>query len=68
MKLHTKGEVEKILRYYNPEHDTGPDCPVSWREERLANAVLELQDQLEELQMKVSRIVDQLPGVSIREY
>jgi hypothetical protein len=54
MRLHTKGEVNKILSRYNAEYDLGPDCPVTWREEILANAVLELQSELEQLEAKVS--------------
>ena len=67
MKGYTRDEVRKILREYNPDHDMGPDCPVTWREQRLAQAVLDLQEQIEELEMKVSRIVDALPSAGIRE-
>jgi hypothetical protein len=64
MKLHTKGEIERILRMYNADHDMGPDCPVTWREERLANAVLELREDLEELEMKVSALMDAVPSAN----
>ena len=43
-------EVERILRAYNAEHDLGPDCPVTWREERLAQAVLKLAERIEALE------------------
>lgn len=68
MKLHTKSEVEKILRRYDPDHDIGFDCPVTWREERLASAVIEMQEQIDELQMKVSRLLDAIPSAAQREY
>jgi len=66
MKLHTKGEIERILRYYNPEHDLGPDAPVTWREEILANAVLELRHDIEELEAKISRLMDAVPSAAER--
>lgn len=68
MRIHTKEQVRNILQLYNADHDLGPDCPVTWREERLAQAVLELQEQIEELEAKVSRIVDALPSAGLRQY
>ena len=67
MKGYTKREIERILQTYDADHDMGTDCPVTWREERLAQAVLELREELEELEMKVSRIVDALPSAGHRE-
>jgi len=67
MKGHTKSQVEKILQAYDADHDLGPTAPVTWREERLANAILELQGELDELEMTVSRIVDALPSAGIRD-
>ena len=66
MRLHTKGEVKRILDRYNPEHDLGPDCPVTWREERLATAIMELESQIEELEAKVSRLADAVLGAGVR--
>lgn len=62
MKLFTKSEVERVLRHYDPENDLGPDCPVTWREERLATAILELRGDLEALEEKVSRLLDAVPS------
>ena len=56
MNNYNKNEVERILRSYNADHDLGPDCPVTWREERLAQAVLELSKELEALKIAVQAL------------
>ena len=65
MKYYTQCEVKRILKRYNPEHDSGGDAPVTWREEILANVVLELEEQLEKLEVKVSAILDALPSAKV---
>jgi hypothetical protein len=65
MRIHTKDEVQKVLNHYNADHDLGPEAPVTWREERLATAILELQSELEALEAKVSRIIDALPSAGL---
>ena len=65
MKLGTKSQIERILRMYNEDHDLGPDAPVTWREERLAQAVLELESQLAELEAKVSALLDAVPSAKV---
>ena len=64
MRLSTKSEVEKIISRYDADNDCGPDAPVTWREERLANAVLELEKEVEQLEARVSAIIDRLEGRS----
>ena len=66
MSFYTRKEIEKILTEYNPDHDLGPDAPVTWREHRLAEAVQDLQEQIEELEMKVSRLLDAVPSAASR--
>jgi hypothetical protein len=51
-------QVIEILTRYNADHDIGPDAPVTWREERLAQAVVELYAQVEELKAAVARLND----------
>jgi hypothetical protein len=65
MKQFTKSEVQKILRRYDPEHDLGPDCPVTWREETLATATLELIDEVELLKAQVKALLDAVPSAKV---
>ena len=68
MKSHTKSEVQRVLSRYDAENDLGPDCPVTWREERLANAVLEMQEQIDLLDAKISALMDAVPSANrVRE-
>ena len=56
MSEYHKGQVNRILERYNAEHDTDPNesaPPVTWREERLACAILDLYDQLEAIKADV---------------
>lgn len=66
MKLYTKAEVERVIRHYNPDNDMGPDAPVTWREERLATAILELRQDLENLEAKVSALLDAVPSAKVQ--
>lgn len=68
MKNYTKSEINKILSRYDADHDLGPDCLVTWREERLANAVLEMQEQIDLLDAKISALMDAVPSANrVRE-
>ena len=67
MKINTRNEVKKVLALYNADHDLGPNAPVTWREERLARAIVELVDDIEELEATVSRLIDAVPSAGKRE-
>ena len=62
MKSYTRDQLRRVLDHYNADHDMGPDAPVTWREERLARAILDLSESLEELEAKVSRLLDAVPS------
>jgi hypothetical protein len=64
MRSFTKSEVIRILQRYDADHDLGPDAPITWREERLANAVLEMQEQIDLLDAKISAILDAVPSAN----
>lgn len=67
LSFSTRTKVRNVLNEYNPDHDLGPDCPVTWREEALAEAVIELESKLAELEAKVSRLLDAVPSAQERE-
>jgi hypothetical protein len=67
MSVQTKNEVKRIIEKYDPDHDLGPDCPVTWREERLARAILDLESRFEILEMRISNLMDAVPSAK-REY
>ena len=56
MSEYNKSQINRILERYNAEHDTDPSesaPPVTWREERLACAILDLYEQLEGIKKDV---------------
>ena len=55
-------QVKKVLNRYDAEHDLGPDCPVTWREEALASAVMELSDEIDKLKAQVAALLDAVPS------
>jgi hypothetical protein len=65
MKAYTKQSVCKIMQCYNPEHDLGPNAPVTWREENLAEAVIELWDEVELLKAQVKALLDAVPSAKV---
>jgi hypothetical protein len=66
MNRHTKQEVLRVLGRYNADHDIGPDAPVTWREERLATAVLELESDVATLQAQVAALLDAVPSAKVK--
>jgi hypothetical protein len=66
MKYYAFGEVQKVLTAYDPEHDLGPDCPVTWREERLATAIVELVTEVEKLQSQVNALLMAVPSANTK--
>lgn len=67
MRVYTREELRKIRYAYNGDHDLGPDAPVTWREHALLLAVEDLQEQIEELEAKVSRLLDAVPSAAQRD-
>ena len=53
-----------LLSRYNPEHDLGPDCPVTWREGNLAAAVIEMNDEIEALKAQVAALLEAVPSAN----
>jgi len=64
MTIYTMNEIAKILNAYDPDHDLGPQAPVTWREHRLAEAIEDLQEQISQLETKVSSLLDAVPSAS----
>lgn len=61
----TVKNVEKVVNRYDGDHDLGPYCPVTWREEHLAQAVLELNDEVELLKAQVKAMLDAVPSAKV---
>lgn len=66
MKIITRNEVRKILERYDPAHDMGSGAPVLYEIKILIDAIVEQQKEIEELQMKVSRLIDTVPSAGRR--
>ena len=62
MNAWKKQQVENVMRNYNPDHDSGPDCPVTWREERLAKALLDLDEEVSVLKEQIKALLDAVPS------
>lgn len=58
-------QVQRVLNSYNADHDLGPDCPVTWREERLAQAVMELSDEVDLLKKQVKALLEAVPSAKV---
>ena len=58
---YNKSRVQTVLDRYNAEHDLGPDCPVTWREEALASAVMDLFNDVDELKKQVASLLAAVP-------
>ena len=62
MNAWKKQQVEDVISSYNPDHDLGPDCPVTWREERLAKALLDLDEEVSVLKEQIKALLDAVPS------
>lgn len=62
MNTWKKQQVESVISSYNPDHDLGPDCPVTWREERLASALLDLDEEVKTLKEQIKALLDAVPS------
>ncbi len=67
MRNYSKQQVEKVLSRYTPEHDMGADCPVTWREEAIATAVLELEAEICNIREQVRALLDAVPSAKVEE-
>ena len=48
--------INQVTDKYNPNHDIGADCPVTWREHRLAIALDKLVDQVHRLETRIEEL------------
>ena len=61
--------IQEIKERYNADNDCSPDYPtVNWTDIKLLEIIEELQDEIEELESKINRLVDSMPAESRREY
>ena len=62
----TVKDVLRVVNQYDGDHDLGPDAPVTWREEHLAQAVLEMNDEIETLKAQVKALLDAVPSAKVK--
>ena len=65
MNYFNKTQVQRVLRRYNAEHDIGPDAPVTWREEALASAVMDLNTEVEAIKAQVAALLAAVPSAKV---
>ena len=53
--------LDKIHNRYNPEHDLGPDAPVSWATEDLAWLLGKAIEHIEALEERLVQLDGRLP-------
>jgi uncharacterized small protein (DUF1192 family) len=54
-RLNTSG-LTKIFSRYNADHDLGPDAPIPWHVNELAELVHVLVEHVEDLEAEIERI------------
>ena len=60
-------QVIGVINRYDADHDIGPDAPVTWREERLAHAILDLNDEIEKIKGQVNALLEAVPSANRKE-
>lgn len=61
MKIDTRA-LDKIHRYYDADHDSGPEAPVQWGIEDLAHLVGRLVEVIEKQQEQIEALQDAVPS------
>ena len=51
-----RAPIVKVTKEYNPDHDLGVSCPVTWREMALATALDKLVDQVYRLETRIEEL------------
>lgn len=54
--------LDKIHQRYNPEHDLGPDAPIHWSVEELANLFGELIEKVIEQEKQIAALLAAMPS------
>jgi len=65
MRYWNKEQVRQVLNHYNADHDLGADCPVTWREERLAQAIMDMDEEIEALKAQVKALLAAVPSAKV---
>lgn len=56
------GALDKIHDAYNADHDLGPEAPIHWSVEELAQLVGKLIEEVEELHEQIAYLQDAVPS------
>lgn len=54
--------IRKIHQRYNPEHDLGPDAPIHWSVEELADLVGQLVEKVEAQELQIKALQSATPS------